>query len=204
MEVLLDEAMSVFLSDQDSGWNQLWDVLNLLGTYRSQSYKQQSFRRLGWEGDLTADFVTHIWAMIQSGRFSGKGKFSHWAKKVYRNFANTALSNLTRERNQIVGLAPTPLSAGSAYEEQHYVFTEGVSEASLLTSQRQKERLTEALRGLSNSDKAYVAFLKAGLNQKEAAKRTGESTVTARKREQRIREALQAAGFGVTTPLVTA
>jgi hypothetical protein len=52
-----------------------------------------------------------------------------------------------------------------------------------------RSKIDSQLGWLPEADQAYAAFLKAGMNQKEAARAMGESVVTSRKREKRIRRA---------------
>lgn len=62
----------------------------------------------------------------------------------------------------------------------------------------------DALASLSEADRAYAGFLKQGLSQKDAAEDMGESPKTSRKREARIRAALQQQGFGQPSEVVQA
>ena len=197
LEALLDDAMACYKADADAGWNQLWDALHTLGEYRSEAFKQQTVRLLGWGEDLTQDFVLHAWKQIENGKWIGKGPFSHWIKTVYRNLANHQLSEITAERNRTEGLSPEPTNGEDSDKgyATGYVYTEGVSIPLWQAAQRQEEDMVKALYQLPAADKAYADFLKAGLNQKEAAQKMGESVPTSRKREERIRTALQTAGF---------
>ena len=68
------------------------------------SYKQLSLRIAGTEGDLANDFTIHAMGKVDAGKYHGTGKFSHWIKKVFRRFADTALNELTWEKKTFCGL----------------------------------------------------------------------------------------------------
>jgi hypothetical protein len=72
--------------------------------------------------------------------------------------------------------------------EKGYSSSDSIAMQQWSSQQRLQTDVAEALKEFDKSDQAYAAFLKAGLNQKQAAAEMDESVVTSRKREARIRK----------------
>jgi DNA-directed RNA polymerase specialized sigma24 family protein len=198
LEALLDRQMATFSKDQELHRQDLWDAVFVLAMIRAKdSYKQLSLRVAGTEEDMAHEFCLHAMNQIDEGMYSGTGLFSGWIKKVYRNFANTALNTLTKDKKKYCGLQSPDdnpdgdVPAGEGMEVQKgYVSSDQMAWQEYSREQGRQFDVKKALEDLSPADQAYAALLSTGLSQTDAAEGMEESVVTSRKRETRIRAAL--------------
>jgi RNA polymerase sigma factor (sigma-70 family) len=193
-ESLLDQSWAVYHPDPTNSRGHLLNTLETFALERCENaFKQLSMRLLDRHKDLAHDFVMHAIKQIEAEKYHAKGPFSHWIKKVFRRFADNELNNLTKERGKFVGLTDPNDEDDTAEVEQGYVSSESVAFEQYMRDERESElrsRIDSQLEWLPESDQAYAEFLKAGMNQNQAAAATGVSVVTARKYENRIRRAL--------------
>ena len=184
----------------EDGTAQLWAALHLYARFMSQGSKQQSLRAIDRDEDLVTDLTLHAVQKIQNGKYAGPEPFSHWLTVVYWNFTKTRLTSLTKEKVTFVGFREGELPKGpeSGEVDLGCIFENQLPFASDEDSRRYlPAHFLDSVK--DPTDRAYAALLAFGLTQKEAAGATGESTVTARKREVRIRTALQGAGLSART-----
>jgi DNA-directed RNA polymerase specialized sigma24 family protein len=196
IKIQLNSAMAKYQDNAEEGRQGIWDAIHLFARYGAESYKQQSLRLAGRGGDLISGFTLHAMEQVEAGKYSGPEPFDHWMEVVFRNYANDELSELTQEKTKKYVETPGRHSPDDSETEAGHVSSDDVSsEQKNLDSGglRLSSWTDERLRQLDNSaDLAYAQLLMQGLNQKQAAVRMEESVVTARKREQRIRTALDA------------
>ncbi len=206
----LDTAFSSFRLDSEESCECLWTAIETYCQRFTHGLRQWSIQRAGWEEDLVNDLTAHVFEKTKASKFDGRGRYSGWVSTVCFNFCTDSLKAFSKERDEFDGL----ITGEQSEAEEHRPkkgrswgrqssgderFTLERSEARL---QGTMENVIEALE--NPADRAYARFMELGLNQKQAALEMCESVVTARKREQRVRAALQEAGFGVTAPGVTA
>ena len=205
----LNDAMAKYQNCAEEGVQGLWEAIHLFARHCAAAYKQEYLRTAGLQGDLTNDFTLHAMEKAQGGMFSGvkvedgievEVPFDHWIETTFRNYANTELSDLTDHRKRFLEIATGDDAAKPREEvanvssnvsaQKHQLREAQKLRLGTASDQRQSWWTDERLRELPKADQEYAAFLMQGLNQKQAAVRMEESVVTARKREQRIRAAL--------------
>ena len=206
----LDTAFSFFRLDLEDTREGLWVAIRLYCRRWTQGGRQGSITHVGWDEDLVNDLTAHVFEKTKASKFDWRGRYSGWVSTVCFNFCTDSLNSFTKERDEIDGL----LTGEQAEAEEDrpakgYSWGKQSSANERFTLERSKARLQgtveSVIEGLDNqADRAYARFMALGFNQKDAAFEMCESSVTARTRERRIREALQTAGFGVTTPVVMA
>jgi RNA polymerase sigma factor (sigma-70 family) len=194
LERLLDESWAVYDPDPANSRDQLLSTLEAFALERCEtSFKQLSMRLVDRHKDLAHDFVMHAIKQIESKKYHATGPFSHWIKNVFRRFADNELNNITEERRTFVGLTAPNDEDDTVKVEQGYVSSESVAFEQYKRDELERDlrlKIDDQLEWLPESDQVYAEFLKAGMNQKQAAAEAGISAVTARKYERRIRKAL--------------
>ena len=209
----LDKAFSCFRLDLEDTREGLWVAIRLYcrrWTQGGRRGRQGSITHVGWEEDLVNDLTAHVFEKTKALKFDGLSSYSGWVSTVCYNFCSDYLNAFSKERDEFDGLITgEQAEAEEDRPAKGYSWGKQSSASELFTLDRVKARLSakveNVIEGLDNqADRAYARFMALGFNQKDAAFEMCESVVTARTRERRIREALQAAGLGVTTTVVMA
>jgi excisionase family DNA binding protein len=167
------------------------EILCHFSIYRcNHGYKQKSLRDRGLHLDTAIDFMTHIMEQIDAGKFTPNGEagsFYRWTNKCFRRFANTALTELTKENRRFVQMENPRTDS----DEEGKPTAADKEAYTLWSKSSANQHIDGALSVLSPEDRAYAGLLKLGFAQKKAAEVMEESVPTSRIREKKIRDVIQ-------------